>query len=184
MQILSLRKIHLLLLMKNSHTFIFHTGSCQERCPSQICVGSFQFPQCPSTQTHLQKNYFSKISPSLPSHISNLFFSPLPSPSSFCLSRTKHLPTPENSLPFSPFFFSFKISLCGTIQNIFLAPQVLQQATQSKGCGWKQSKTMSIIGLSTLLTQSTPLHVLLRSPRSHLAILPYHTTLYIGIKNL
>ena len=26
---------------------------------------------------------------------------------------------------FSPFFFSFKISLCGTILNIFFAPQVL-----------------------------------------------------------
>ena len=108
MQILSLIKIHLLPLMKNSHTIIFHTGSCQERCPSQICVGFFQLPQCPSTQTHLQKNYFSKISPSLPSHISNLFFSPLPSPSSFCLSRTKHLPTPENSLPFFSFLLLFQ----------------------------------------------------------------------------
>ena len=120
MQILSLRKIHLLPLMKNSHTFIFHTGSCQERCPSQICVGSFQFPQCPSTQTHLQKNYFSKISPSLPSHISNLFFSPLPSPSSFCLSRTKHLPTPENSLPFFSFLLLFQdFPLQNYLEHIF-----------------------------------------------------------------
>ena len=120
MQILSLRKIHLLPLMKNSHTFIFHTGSCQERCPSQICVGFFQLPQCPSTQTHLQKNYFSKISPSLPSHISNLFFSPLPSPSSFCLSRTKHLPTPENSLPFFSFLLLFQdFPLRNYLEHIF-----------------------------------------------------------------
>ena len=133
MQILSLRKIHLLPLMKNSHTFIFHTGSCQERCPSQICVGSFQLPQCPSAQTHLQKKLFFLKFPLLFLLIFQTYF--------FLRFLLLHLfaflgPNicPLQKIPslFSPFFFSFKISLCRTIQNIFLASQVLQQATQSK----------------------------------------------------
>ena len=182
MQILSLRKIHLLPLMKNSHTFIFHTGSCQERCPSQICVGFFQFPQCLSTQTHLQKNYFSKISPSLPSHISNLF-SPLPSPSFFLPFSDQ---TFAHSKKFPPFF------LLSSSLSRFPFAELFRTYFQHRRCSSRQRSPKGVVGnrVKLCLLQGYPLYS--PSPllstfcsEAHEAIQPYyHTTLYIGIKNL